>query len=62
MEKQKQPHDTKNRFDEIAITDEELRQMPASTDTLVDFFRTSPLSGVALDLDRDKSDSTEVQL
>lgn len=46
----------------VVVSIEEYRKMKAPENSLTDFFSTSPLSGIDLDLDRDKSYAREVEL
>jgi len=44
----------------IVISSEDFRSLTAERESLVDFFRRSPLSGEAIDLSRDKSPIRDV--
>lgn len=46
----------------VVMSFEQYRQLKQPKTSLVDFFRTSPLSGIELDLDRTASTSRDIEL
>ena len=46
----------------VVISIEEYRKMQQTKNTLVDFFQSSPLKGVDLDLTRDQSRARDIDL
>ena len=46
----------------VVISIDEYRKIQQPKDSLIDFFQSSPLSEIELDIDRDKSPAREVEL
>ena len=46
----------------VVISIEEYRKMQQPKNTLPDFFQSSPLKGVSLDLTRDQSEARDIDL
>ena len=46
----------------VIVSNEEFKKLKKSQSSLLDFFRQSPLVGIELDLERDRSLPREIQL